>query len=167
MRAAFSVPSCAPHRTPLLLPQREPCFHPQQDVVCSKQQMWLLMLQLGWGNFCLRVWQEHRVLTNQTLAFWKALTDKGLAHCVWWEQKIWNALSCSETKFTASDSCPQASSQQVRAQTPQLSPCHGWQEHTGNKEPELSSSSEVSFLFQGGSLGCPELTVQLLCFQSK
>lgn len=43
----FSVPSCALHRTPLLLPQKEPCFHPQQDVVCSKLQMWLLMLQLG------------------------------------------------------------------------------------------------------------------------
>lgn len=80
-------------------PQREPCFHPQQDVVCSKQQMWLLMLQLAWGNSCLRAWQEHRVLTNQTFAFWKCVTDKGLAHCVWWEQKIWNALSCSETKF--------------------------------------------------------------------
>lgn len=70
-------------------------------------------------------------------------------------------LKCFELQWNKI-SAPQASSQQVRAQTPQLSPCQGWQEHT-----ELSSSSEVFFLFQGGSLGCPELTVQLLCFQSK
>lgn len=37
----------------------------------------------------------------------------------------------------------------------------------GSKETELGSSYEVFFLFQRGSLGHPELVVQLLHFFSK
>lgn len=114
---------------------------------------------------------EHRVPTNQTFAFWKALTDRGLAHCIWWEQQIWNALSYSEAKLRAPDFCPPGlvpvgQSTDTSAQSLSQSG-RGWQEHTCNKEPELSSSSGVFFLFRRGSLGWPELTVQLLFFQSK